>query len=226
MRELRAVVFDWRGTLSTCLAPIEWTRLALQRVRRDDRSAAVVLSAIEDAAGHPDRLDAPGVDCDAVVHRDTYLGVFADAGLDEELAAALYAVESDPALNPFAVDAEPILGAIARHDVKIAVLSDIHFDLRPAFEAAGLADSVAAYVLSFEHGVQKPDPAIFELALNYLGTEPETTLMVGDRSGPDGGAVEVGMPTLLLPTLINVGQRRLDLAARVLGVPVVPTTPA
>jgi hypothetical protein len=31
----------------------------------------------------------------------------------------LYAVESDPALNPFAVDAEPILGAIARHDVKL-----------------------------------------------------------------------------------------------------------
>jgi FMN phosphatase YigB (HAD superfamily) len=74
--------------------------------------------------------------------------------------------------------------------------------------------------------VQKPDPAIVELALNYLGTEPETTLMVGDRSGPDGGAVEVGMPTLLLPTLINAGQGRLDLAARVLEVPVAATTPA
>lgn len=168
MTDLRAVVFDWRGTLVACPSPIEWAR--------------------------------------ADVHGDTYFGVFADAGIDEELAAALYAVESDPAHNPFAVDAAPVLEAIARHGVRIAVLSDIHFDLRPAFASVGLADAVDAYVLSFEHGVQKPDPAIFELALGYLGTEPQQTLMVGDRSGPDGGAVEVGMPTLLLPPLTNADQ--------------------
>jgi FMN phosphatase YigB (HAD superfamily) len=217
--DLRAVVFDWRGTLVVCTTPIEWVGLALRRAGRDHRSAVAVLSAIETAAGDPDRLGAPGVDCDAGVHRDTYLGVFADAGLDDELAAALYAVESDPAHNPFAVDAVGVLRAIARHGVRIAVLSDIHFDLRPTFEAVGLAGVVDAYVLSFEHGVQKPDPAIFEVALGLLGTRPDETLMVGDRAGPDGGAVAVGMPTLLLPPLTGVGQRRLGLAARTLGVP-------
>jgi len=224
--DLRAVVFDWRGTLVSCLSPIEWARTALQRVGRDCRAAGDVWSAIKEAAGDPDRLDATGVDCDAGVHRVTYVEVFTDAGLDEELANALYAVESDPAYNRFAVDAVPVLRMIARHGVKVAVCSDIHFDLRPAFEAAGLADTIDAYILSFEHGVQKPDPAIFELTLGLLETEPEQTLMVGDRSGPDGGAVRVGMPTLLLPSLITVDQRRLDLVSRVLGVPTAPRTSA
>jgi FMN phosphatase YigB (HAD superfamily) len=224
--DLRAVLFDWRGTLVVCPSSNEWIRLALQRIGRGPESAADVWAAIEGAAGDPDRLDAPGVDCDAGVHRAAYFEVFADAGIDEELAISLYAVESDPAHNPFALDAAPVLGAIARHGAKIAVVSDIHFDLRPAFEAAGMADVVDGYVLSFEHGVQKPDPAIFELALGYLGTGPEQTLMVGDRSGPDGGAVELGMPTLLLPPLVNVDQRRLDLAARVVGVPATPPTSA
>jgi HAD superfamily hydrolase (TIGR01509 family) len=224
MGELRAVMFDWRGTLVACPSPTAWVGAALRRIGRDDGPAPVARTwaAIEEAAGDPDRLDAPGVDCDAVVHRDTYFGVFADAGLDAELADALYAVESDPAHNPFAVDVAPTLRAIARSGVRIAVVSDIHFDLRPAFGAGGMAGVVDVFVLSFEQGVQKPDPAIFRLALDALGTTPGQTLMVGDRPRPDGGAVEAGMPTLLLPTLTDVTQQRLGLAARVLGVPVGP----
>jgi HAD superfamily hydrolase (TIGR01509 family) len=158
------------------------------------------------------------VDCDAAVHRDTYFAVFADAGLDDELAGALYAVESDPAHNPFAVDAVPVLTAIAESGIAIAVVSDIHFDLRPAFAAAGLAEAVDVFALSFEQGVQKPDPAIFRVTLDGLGATPEETLMVGDRQRPDGGAVEIGMPTLLLPPLTGVHHRRLCLASRTLGV--------
>ena len=33
--------------------------------------------------------------------------------------------------------------------------------------------------------------------------------MVGDRSASDGGAVEAGLTTLLLPPLRDVGERRL-----------------
>ncbi|MEV6816049.1 HAD family hydrolase [Micromonospora sp. NPDC051296] len=204
----------------TTLSSESWVRAALRRLGRDDQPETVanVWAAIAAAAGEPDRLDAPGVDCDAAVHRATYHAVFADAGLDADLAEALYAVESDPAYNPFAVDAASVLRAIARDGLPIAVLSDIHFDLRPAFVAAGLADVVDAYVLSFEHGVQKPDPRIFRLALDELGTDPARTLMVGDRRRPDGGALDVGMPTLLLPPLTDTQDRRLGPAARTLGV--------
>jgi FMN phosphatase YigB (HAD superfamily) len=48
--------------------------------------------------------------------------------------------------------------------VKIALVSDIHFDLRADLANRGVADLFDAYVLSFEHGFQKPDPRMFRLA--------------------------------------------------------------
>ncbi|GAA2586365.1 HAD family hydrolase [Winogradskya consettensis] len=206
MTQLRAVIFDWRGTLVTTLTPQEWAGAAMERLRRPARP----IPALEE--------EPPGDDTDAERHRAAYYRYFADAGLDDDLADALYAVESDPAHNHFAVDAVPVLRAIAAHGTTIAVLSDIHFDIRPAFTAAGLGDVVNAYILSFEHGVQKPDPAIFRLALDALGTEPEQTLMVGDRAGWDGAALDLGIPTLLLPPLTDPRQERLALAARLLDV--------
>lgn len=217
---LQAVVFDWRGTLVTTLTPLDWVRVALQRLGRDhDLSRATeVWSRVAAPAGEPDRLDAPGVDTSAARHRDVYHDVFADAGLDTDLAETLYAVESDWAYNRFAVDAAPTLRTIAAYDVRLAVVSDIHFDLRPAFAAAGIDDVVDSFVLSYEHGVQKPDPAIFQVALDAVGVPAARSLMVGDRQLPDGGALDIGMTTLLLPPLTDAGQRRLHRVSRLLGI--------
>lgn len=205
------VIFDWRGTLVTTLTPRQWVAEALRRLGRDHGPDAVepVLSAVADASGPEDRLDGPGVDSDADVHRSTYLGVFADAGLDDELAETLYAVESDPRHNPFALDAAATLHALQGGGVRVAVVSDIHFDVRPAFAAAGLGGLVDVFTLSFEHGVQKPAPEIFRIALASLGVAAPDALMVGDRAGPDGAAVEEGIATLLLPPLVDVADRRL-----------------
>jgi len=214
-----SVIFDWRGTLVTTLSWPQWIGQALRQTGRDHSPASVqdVESAL--AAVDPDeaRLDAPGVDCDAEVHRRTYFEVFADAGLEPELAAALYAVESDHRHNPFATDAAETLSKIKDAGISIAVLSDIHFDLRPAFTAAGLNGVVDAFVLSFEQGVQKPDPAMFAAALAALDVDGDTTLMVGDRSRPDGAAVEVGITTLLLPPLRSIHDRRLHRVTTLCG---------
>ena len=72
--------------------------------------------------------------------------------------------------------------------------------LRPEFAAAGLDGLIDSYVLSFEHGVQKPDPEIFRIAAESLAIGPHELLMVGDHvtrrrsSGPR-------IITLLLPPL-------------------------
>ena len=89
-------------------------------------------------------------------------------------------------------------------------MSDIHFDLRPEFIAAGLDRFVDAYVLSFEHAIQKPDAAIFDFALHALGLQPDQALMVGDHPRRDGGAATVGIRTLLLPPLRDCVPRGLD----------------
>ncbi|MER8079632.1 HAD-IA family hydrolase [Streptomyces griseoluteus] len=49
-----------------------------------------------------------------------------------------------------------------------------------------------AYVLSYEHGVGKPDPRLFAAACAELGVAPEHTLMVGDSRTADGGAAALG----------------------------------
>lgn len=211
MTELRAVVFDWRGTLVTTLGEETWVRTALRSLGRDSRAETVaqVRSAIVDADGHSGRLDAPDIDADRDRHRDAYYAVFGDAGIDGELADALYTVESDPSHNRFATDVAATVAGLAERGCKICVLSDIHFDIRPAFAAQGLEPLIDSFVLSYEQGVQKPDPAIFRAALEQLGTGAEETLMLGDRPSHDGAAVSVGMPVLLVPPLNHVNERRL-----------------
>lgn len=217
----RAVIFDWRGTLVTTLSATDWVRNALILLGRDADGAVIaeIVARLTKAAGDPDRLDAPGIDADVAVHRATYYHVFADAGIDKSLADALYTVESDPAYNELATDVVPTLQTLANGGCRVGVVSDIHFDLRPVFDDAGLGGLVDSFTLSFEHGLQKPDPGIFRQALDDLGTKPDETLMIGDRPSHDGAAVDVGMATLLLPPLTSVSQGRLHQLAALITSP-------
>jgi FMN phosphatase YigB (HAD superfamily) len=211
-----AVLFDWRGTLVTTLAIEDWVRQALRRLDRPAEDGAVEdLAALLDGA--EDALDGPGADCDAGLHRRTYLTAFRGLGIDADLAEALYAVESDPAGNPFAVDAAETLVRLRAAGLRLAVVSYIHIDIRPAFAAAGLGDLVDVFTLSFEQGVQKPDPRMFTRTLTALGVDAGRGLMVGDRSRPDGAAVEAGLTTLLLPPLTHTEERRLHLVPALCG---------
>ena len=214
-----AVLFDWRGTLVVASTIEEWAAEALRRLGRPVGGEAVGGIA-ERLARVSDDLDAPGIDADAAVHRSTYQRVLAGLGFEPELVTALYEVESDPACNPFADDVASTLTALAGAGLRIGVVSDIHIDIRPAFASAGLDGVVDVFTLSFEQGVQKPDAAMFTRTLSALGLEPHQALMVGDRSRPDGAAVELGMPTLLLPPLARTTERRLHHVAALCGFPI------
>jgi FMN phosphatase YigB (HAD superfamily) len=156
-----------------------------------------------------EELDGPGVDADPTLHRDTYLRVLRGLGLDDELVTSLYDVESDPAVNVFADDAATTMHRLKDAGLRLAVVSDIHLDIRPAFDAAGLAGTIDVFTLSVEQGMQKPDPAMFTRTLSALAVAADEALMVGDRSRPDGAAVEAGIATLLLPPLTDPAERRL-----------------
>ena len=74
--------------------------------------------------------------------------------------------------------------------------------------------------MSAAHGVQKPDPRIFELALEALGAGAPETLMVGDRASHDGGAAAAGIATLILPPPpAALAPRGLDIVLRIAGSP-------
>jgi HAD superfamily hydrolase (TIGR01509 family) len=219
---VRGVLLDWRGTLAVTVPWSRWIERALRRVGNGDPDPVEVRRV---GAALDDALALPGVrstwsrhDISAEVHRTGHDIWFRAAGIPADLAAALYAEESDPARNPFAADVRPTLAALDGSGLAVAIVSDIHFDLRPRFVAAGLDDFVDAYVLSFEHGTQKPDASFFRLALEALGVHAGEALMVGDRSTHDGAAVEAGIPTLLLPPLTGVDDERLHLVLATCGV--------
>lgn len=65
--------------------------------------------------------------------------------------------------------------------------------------AHGLDQLARHATLSFEHGVAKPSPEIFQRALASLDAQPAGTLMVGDHPLADGGAAALEIRTLILP---------------------------
>jgi HAD superfamily hydrolase (TIGR01509 family) len=198
---LRAVLFDWRGTLVHDPPHEWWVATALTRAGRapDGETVAALCDALRRAALLPEVAAGEiGCDCSKAAHREWSMMFFERAGLDDELAENLYALDLDPVAHPFYPDTAPALRALHEQGCRVAVVSDIHVDLRPEFAAAGLDRYVDAYVLSYEQGMQKPDRAIFEIALRELEVGPEDALMVGDRASHDGGAVAAGITTLLL----------------------------
>jgi len=76
------------------------------------------------------------------------------------------------------------LGVIANHGTGILA----QMNLAPYFDVAAVSQ---------ELGVSKPDPRIFQLALERAGCMPEEALMVGDRLDNDvAPAKRLGMKTL------------------------------
>jgi HAD superfamily hydrolase (TIGR01549 family) len=216
-----AVLFDWSGTLVHDPPPLDRLTSALRSIDRQLRAEhiATTLAAITAAAALPDVAEARrDEDTSNTRHRAANMLWFQRAGLDAELAEALYAFDADPANRPLYPDAAASLAAIHALGVKIAVVSDIHLDLRTLLAGQGVGEYVDAYVLSFEHGCQKPDPRMFLTALDLLDVAAATTLMVGDRCSHDGGAVDVGIATFILPPPPPVnGPRGLDAVTRLLA---------
>ncbi len=67
-------------------------------------------------------------------------------------------------------------------------------DVARIIDGRNLRDYFETIVISADLGVRKPDPRIFEVALQRTGSSPETSVMVGDTLGADIlGAHRVGM---------------------------------
>ncbi|WP_239091039.1 HAD family hydrolase [Asanoa iriomotensis] len=208
---VEAVLFDFHGTLAQVEDPVAWVvAAALACGAQLDRGRATVLADRLVTAGRaggplpvrvPVHLAEVWADRDLYphAHRAAYVGLAATVNTDiEGLADALYErLLGADGWQPYADTAET-LKALRAAGVPVAVVSNIGFDLRPHFAEWGLTELVDAFVLSYEVGRVKPDPAIFLRACGMLGVDPERALMVGDTPA-DAGAVRAGLSALVLP---------------------------
>ncbi len=95
------------------------------------------------------------------LHREAYLHVLRESGLPDHHAESLYNRVIDPASWTAYPDTARVFKSLSAQGIRTAVVSNIAFDVRPAFTAIGAAEHVDEFVLSFEVGAIKPDPAIF-----------------------------------------------------------------
>ncbi|MGW1718593.1 HAD family hydrolase [Streptomyces sp. NPDC002156] len=203
---MAAVLFDFSGTLCRIESTESWLRavLAERGLGLSEAEFAVTARALEVAGAlpggaSPQRLPQElaavwGIrDESAELHRAAYTGLARQVPLpDPALYDALYERHMAPAAWAPYPDAVEVLGALRERGISVGVVSNIGWDLRPVFRAHGLDVFVDAYVLSYEHGVQKPDPRLFKVACDSLAVAPQDVLMVGDDRRADGGAAELG----------------------------------
>ena len=228
-----AVLFDFSGTLFRIESAESWLRggLAEAGIVLAEPEVVETARALEVAGALPGGTSPVRVpeemagawatrDESAELHRAVYTGLSRQVALpDPALHDLLYDRHMSPAAWRPYPDAGKVLRALRERGIAIGVVSNIGWDLRPVFREHGLDPYIDAYVLSYEHGVQKPDTRLFAAACAHLGAEPHRTLMVGDDRRADGGAAALGCavhfvdhlpvterPDGLLPVLDLVGE--------------------
>ncbi|MFE9644762.1 HAD family hydrolase [Streptomyces sp. NPDC006365] len=204
---MATVLFDFSGTLFRIESTESWLRAVLAEAEISLTGPELIRAARHlEAVGAlpggsfpsgpiPDEL-APVWeirDKSAELHRAAYTGLSRQVPLpDPALHDALYDRHMTPAAwRPYPDTAE-VLGALRERGVAVGVVSNIGWDLRPVFREYGLDQYVGAFILSYEHGIQKPDPRLFATACDALGVDPREALMVGDDRHADGGAAALG----------------------------------
>jgi putative hydrolase of the HAD superfamily len=202
---LEAVLFDWGDTLMEFRYDEELMdtafRAGLAALERDNLPADDIRAHFRErfeplfwVPGTVEEIEYPGMIRDALAH-------FGEEVSDGELARFLEAEHAawEPA-RVLGSTTHALLEGLRDRGLKLGLVSNafdpgwlLHRDL----EQMGLAERLDFAVFSSEVGVRKPDPRIFERALEALGVGPENALFVGDRLYEDvRGAGELGMTTV------------------------------
>lgn len=188
---IKAVLFDLDDTLfdhahcaRAALGTIRSSHPCFTTVAFDDleRSHSAILDELHgDVAVGRVPLDSARI--------ERFRRLFAVAGVDanDELTASTAAAYRQAYVNARrAIDGAATLLEALRPRVRIGIVTNnLVAEQRDKLRACGLDGYVDALVASEEAGVSKPDPYIFELALERLACTAPEAVMVGDSWAND-----------------------------------------
>jgi putative hydrolase of the HAD superfamily len=188
---VRAVLFDLDDTLFDHAA---CSRDALEAVQGCHAGLhAMAFAELERA--HSEFLELLHVDVMVgrmpldVARRERFRRLFNRAGVRPD--AALVATTAETYRNRYrevwrAVPGAARLLALVRERARVAIVSNnLRVEPREKLRVCGLEPFVDALVVSEEIGVPKPDPAIFDAALQRVACGPDEAVMVGDSWAAD-----------------------------------------
>lgn len=223
---ISAVLFDFAGTLLVPEPREQWVRAVCPELSAGE--AALLAERLDRAgrSGGPEPEELPERWADDYAHRDLspsshralYEGLMASVtGSGTERTRRLYdRGTTSEGWVPYP-DALPVLTAVRERGARVAVVSNVGFDLPAVFAGHGLDVLVDAFVLSYDVGVMKPHPEIFRRACAALDVPPQEALMVGDNPRADSGACDLGIRTLLLPYSPAGQHHGLDAVLQLVG---------
>jgi putative hydrolase of the HAD superfamily len=103
-------------------------------------------------------------------------------------------------------DVRPALRELRGRGERLVAVSNWDCSLPEVLERVGIGELLDGVVSSAETGARKPDPAIFQHALELAGVGPDEALHVGDTPEEDlEGARAAGIRALLLDRGANGG---------------------
>jgi putative hydrolase of the HAD superfamily len=197
--------FEWMcdhlATLGVPLRPEALRRAEVEGRRRYDASGATPMG---DDGVHPPLGTAGST-------RAYFAGMLEAAGVDaariEAALAGWFARHASHGLWDRPMEgARGALDALARAGYALAAVSNSDGRAERHLADHGVRDGLAFVVDSQHVGLEKPDPAIFHLALARLGVRPERALYVGDiRSVDERGAAAAGMHFVLVDPYFDYG---------------------
>lgn len=229
---LRAITFDAAGTLIRVAEPVAETYARLAREHGGELSPQALDTGFREVfADMPpmafaERDPAALVRCERSWWRDLVARVIQHAGQVAAFDAyfdALFAYYAGGHAWRAYPEAHAALQSARQRGMRIAVVSNFDSRLPPILRTLGLEARVDVVVYSTGCGAAKPDPRIFEHALQVLDTPAEAALHVGDNLNADyHGALAAGMRALHLerharaprgniPTIRHLGEIALRL---------------
>jgi HAD superfamily hydrolase (TIGR01549 family) len=164
-----------------------WTRVADALVSHGAEVTAAKLAAAEQQAtfdidnastiGATDDRQRGWLYFNLVMH---HAGVQQNAGTDAALAELREYHRHDNLWEHVEEDVAPALAALRDRGLKLVVVSNANGRLRHLFDRVGLTKWFDHVLDSHEWGVEKPNPRLFQLALEESRADASRTVHVGD----------------------------------------------
>ena len=182
--DLDDTLFDHRASAAVALRRLQDAHQCFRAAPFDDveRAHATLLEAL-----HPEvvsgRLGMDEARCERFRRLFERFGVAADPDRCDE-AAGKY--RRDYLDSRRATAGAAALLAAVRSRARVGIVSNnLLQEQREKLEHIGLAPNVDVLIVSEDAGISKPDPGIFNIALDALGAQPAEAVMVGDSWSAD-----------------------------------------
>lgn len=125
-----------------------------------------------------------------------YCGIKRDVGTLAQAVYDEYLLPQNWSIYP---DVNACFQGLKRRGFSLGIVSNWAATLEDLFRKLGLLPYIDEVVASAAVGYRKPDPAIFEVAMERLGVTPEDSVHVGDLPEADGaGAAAAGIRPIII----------------------------